>query len=43
MTLAEYLLGAFAILNSARLIAYFPQAIRIYFDDGGAQAVSIST
>jgi hypothetical protein len=43
MTLAEYSLGAFAILNSARLVAYFPQAIRIYFDANGAKAVSIAT
>ncbi len=43
MTLAEYSLGAFAILNTARLIAYLPQVIRIYFDDNGARAVSIAT
>ena len=43
MTLAEYSLGAFAILNTARLIAYFPQAIRIYFDANGAKAVSMAT
>jgi hypothetical protein len=43
MTLADYSLSAFAILNSARLIAYFPQVIRIYFDANGARAVSIAT
>ena len=43
MTLADYSLGAFAILNAARIIAYFPQAIRIYVDANGARAVSIST
>jgi hypothetical protein len=43
MTLYEYSLGAFAVLNSARVIAYFPQAIRIYTDVNGAKAVSIAT
>jgi hypothetical protein len=43
MTLAEYSLGAFAVLNAARLIAYFPQALRIYLDVNGARAVSIAT
>lgn len=43
MTLAEYSLGAFAVLNAARLVAYFPQALRIYLDVNGARAVSIAT
>jgi hypothetical protein len=43
MTLSEYSLSAFAILNTARLIAYFPQVMRIYFDANGARAVSIAT
>jgi len=43
MTISEYSFVAFATLNTARLIAYFPQAIRIYFDVNGAKAVSIST
>jgi hypothetical protein len=43
MTLADYSLGAFAVLNAARVIAYFPQAIRIYLDANGAKAVSIAT
>ena len=43
MTVSEYSFVAFATLNSARLIAYFPQAIRIYSDVNGAKAVSVST
>ena len=43
MTLAECSFGAFAILNTARLIAYFPQIIRIHGDANGAKAVSIAT
>jgi hypothetical protein len=43
MTLSEYSLSAFAVLNTARIIAYFPQAMRIYVDVNGAKAVSIAT
>jgi hypothetical protein len=43
MTLAECSFSAFAILNIARVIAYFPQVMRVYADDNGAKAVSITT
>jgi hypothetical protein len=43
MTLAEYSFGAFAILNSARVVAYFPQIMCIRGDGHGAKAVSIAT
>jgi hypothetical protein len=43
MTLAEYSFGAFAILNTARLIGYFPQIMRVHRDTDGAKAVSIGT
>jgi hypothetical protein len=43
MTLADYSMLAFALLNSARVVAYFPQMIRVYRDADGAQAVSLST
>ena len=43
MTLAECSFGAFAILNAARLVAYFPQILRIRGDTHGAKAVSIAT
>lgn len=43
MTLAECSLGAFAILNTARLVGYIPQLMRIHRDANGAEAVSIGT
>lgn len=43
MTLAEYSMAAFALLNGGRTVAYFPQMIRIYRDPHGAAAVSILT
>ena len=43
MTLADYSFGAFAILNTARLVGYFPQIISVHRDTAGAKAVSIST
>lgn len=43
MTLADCSFGAFAILNSARLLGYFPQIISVHRDTAGAKAVSIST
>jgi hypothetical protein len=43
MTLADYSLTAFALLNGGRAIAYLPQMIRVYRDPHGAPAVSILT
>ena len=43
MTLAEYSLTAFAVLNGARIAAYVPQIRRVYCDPNGAAAVSIVT
>lgn len=43
MTLADYSLAAFAVLNGGRAVAYFPQLIRVYRDPDGAAAVSVST
>ena len=40
MTLADYSLTAFALLNGARAVAYFPQMIRVYREPHGAAAVS---
>jgi len=43
MTLAEYSLAAFAVLNGGRAVAYFPQMILIYRDPHRATAVSLTT
>jgi hypothetical protein len=43
MTLADYSMTAFAILNGARIAAYVPQLRRVYCDPNGAAAVSILT
>jgi hypothetical protein len=43
MTLADYSMTAFALLNGGRAIAYFPQMIRVYRDPHGAAAVSLVT
>ena len=43
MTLAEYSMTAFAVLNGGRAVAYFPQMIRVYRDPHGATAVSLVT
>lgn len=43
MTLAEYSLTAFAVLNGGRSVAYFPQLVRVYRDPHGAAAVSLLT
>jgi hypothetical protein len=43
MTLADYSLTAFALLNGGRTAAYFPQFIRVYRDPHGAAAVSLMT
>ena len=43
MTLADYSMAAFALLNGGRAVAYFPQMIRVYRDPHGAAAISILT
>jgi hypothetical protein len=43
MTLADYSMTAFALLNGGRAVAYFPQMIRVYRDPHGAAAVSLMT
>ena len=43
MTLADYSMTAFALLNGGRAVAYFPQMIRVYRDPHGANAVSLLT
>lgn len=43
MTLADYSLAAFALLNGGRTVAYFPQMVRVYRDPNGAAAVSLFT
>ena len=43
MTLADYSLAAFALLNGGRTVAYVPQMVRVYRDPHGATAVSLTT
>jgi hypothetical protein len=43
MTLAEYSMTAFTLLNGGRTAAYFPQFVRIYRDPHDAAAVSLVT
>jgi len=43
MTLAEYSMTAFALLNGGRVLAYMPQIICVYRDPDGAMAVSLLT
>ena len=43
MTLADYSMTAFALLNGARVLAYMPQIICVYRDPNGAVAVSLLT
>ena len=43
MTLADYSMTAFALLNGGRLIAYMPQIMCIHRDRNGAAAVSLLT
>jgi len=43
MTLADYSMTAFALLNGGRIIAYMPQIMCIYRDRNGAAAVSLVT
>jgi hypothetical protein len=42
MTLADYSMVGFALLNSCRAIAYVPQMVRVYRDPHGAAAVSVT-
>jgi uncharacterized protein with PQ loop repeat len=43
MTLADYSMTAFALLNGGRVIAYMPQILCVYRDRNGAAAVSLLT
>src|SRR5438128_641154 len=43
MTLADYSMTAFALLNAGRAVAYLPQMMRVYRDPHGAAAVSVVT
>ena len=43
MTLADYSMTAFALLNGGRVIAYMPQIIGVYRCPHGAAAVSLLT
>jgi hypothetical protein len=43
MTMADYSMAAFALLNGGRVIAYMPQIICVYRDPHGAVAVSLMT
>jgi hypothetical protein len=43
MTLAEYSIGAFAVLNGMRVFAYIPQILCVHRDGNGAVAVSVTT
>lgn len=43
MTMAQYSVTLFALLNAARTVAYLPQIVRIYRDPNGAKAVSVMT
>ena len=43
MTLADYSMTAFALLNGGRVIAYMPQIVCVYRDPNGAVAVSLLT
>jgi hypothetical protein len=43
MTLADLALAAFALCNSARVLAYVPQIIRAARDCNGASAISLTT
>jgi hypothetical protein len=43
MTLAEYSIGAFAVLNGLRVFAYIPQILCVHRDGNGAVAVSATT
>jgi hypothetical protein len=43
MTLADYSMTAFALLNGGRILAYMPQIMCVYRDRNGAEAVSLLT
>ena len=43
MTLADYSMMAFALLNGARVLAYMPQIVCVYRDTNGAPSVSLVT
>ena len=43
MTLADYSMMAFALLNGGRVVAYMPQIVCVYRDQNGAAAVSLMT
>ena len=43
MTLADYSMTAFALLNGGWIVAYLPQIMCVYRDRNGAAAVSILT
>ena len=43
MTLADYSLTAFTVLNGARLVAYLPQIVCLARDRAGATSVSMMT
>lgn len=43
MTLAEYSMTAFALLNGGRIVAYMPQILCVYRCRKGAPAVSLMT
>jgi uncharacterized protein with PQ loop repeat len=43
MTLADFSIAAFALLNGGRVIAYMPQIVSVYRCQNGATAVSLLT
>jgi len=43
MTLADYSMTAFALLNGGRILAYMPQIMCVYRDRNGAESVSLVT
>jgi uncharacterized protein with PQ loop repeat len=43
MTLADYSIAAFALLNGGRIVAYLPQIVCVYRCPNGAAAVSLLT
>ncbi|TMJ01447.1 MAG: hypothetical protein E6G97_16330 [Alphaproteobacteria bacterium] len=43
MTLADYSMTAFALLNGGRVLAYMPQILCVYRCRNGAPAVSLTT
>ncbi len=43
MTSAEFAVALFAACNSARVLAYIPQVVRVARDHGGARAISCMT